>query len=140
MTTMTGTITLPRQTRKPAPAPVGRVPRVARLMALAIRLDGLLRHGDVGTQSELAELGGVTRARLTQILNMSHLAPDLQEQILHLPPVVRGRDPVSEPDIRPIAALVGWDDQRRAWDAHIEPRLLKRCGVADGCGRHVDSM
>ncbi len=122
MTTITGTISLPRPTRKPAPALSGRIPRVSRLMALAIRLNGLLKDGVVGTQAELAELGGVTRARLTQLLNLTHLAPDLQEQILHLPPVVSGRDPVSEPDIRPIAALISWDEQRRAWDASIATR------------------
>jgi hypothetical protein len=107
----------PRPARIAAPVPEGRIPRVARLMALAIRLDALLKDGVVGSQAELAEVGHVTRARLTQILNLVHLAPDLQETILHLPPVTKGRDPISEPDVRPIAALVSWFDQRRAWHA-----------------------
>lgn len=93
----------------------GRVPRVARLMALAIKMDRLLAEGAVGTQSELAELGHVTRARVTQIFNLLHLAPDLQEAVLFLPPVIEGRDPVTERDLRPIAAEVDWGRQRGMW-------------------------
>ena len=52
---------------KPSVTPVGRVPRVARLMALAIRLNKLIRDGVAADQAELARLGHVTRARLTQI-------------------------------------------------------------------------
>lgn len=99
---------------EPTPPP-GRVPRVARLMALAIRLEGLIRDGGVSTQAELAEVGHVTRARVTQIMNLLHLAPDIQEALLDLPRVVEGKDPVTERDLRPIAALVGWDEQRAAW-------------------------
>lgn len=60
-------------------SPAGRVPRVSRLMALAIRLDRLIRDGVVTDQAELARLGHVTRARLTQIMNLLCLAPDIQE-------------------------------------------------------------
>ena len=101
------------------PASPGRVPRVARLMALAIRFDGLVREGAVSTQAELAAVGHVTRARVTQIMNLLHLAPDLQEAVLHLPLVQSGRDPITEHDLRPICALVDWDDQRRAWSAGL---------------------
>lgn len=93
----------------------GRVPRVARLMALAIRFDGLVREGAVSTQADLAAVGHVTRARVTQIMNLLHLAPDLQEAILFMPLVTRGRDPVTEHDLRPIAAEVDWGRQRRLW-------------------------
>src|SRR5262245_57819311 len=68
----------------------GRVPRVSRLMALAIRIDGLIRSGVVTDQAELARLGLVTRARLTQIMNLLCLAPDIQDQILFLPPSTCG--------------------------------------------------
>ena len=93
----------------------GRVPRVSRLMALAIRLDQLIRDGVVTDQAELARLGYVTRARLTQIMNLLCLAPDLQEEILFLPRGKRGRDVVTERDVRPIAALADWRKQRRMW-------------------------
>lgn len=97
------------------PISPGRVPRVARLMALAIRFDALVREGAVSTQAELAAVGHVTRARVTQIMNLLHLAPDLQEAILHLSAVRGGRDPITEHDLRPIAAEVDWDMQRRLW-------------------------
>jgi hypothetical protein len=84
-------------------------------MALAIRFDGLLRDGVVASQSELATVGHVTRARLTQIMNLLNLAPDIQEAILHLPRVESGRDPVTERDLRPIAAVADWGKQRRMW-------------------------
>lgn len=97
--------------------PPGRVPRVARLMALAIRFDSLLREGSVSTQAELAAVGHVTRARVTQIMNLLHLAPDIQEAILHLPLVRSGRDPITEHDLRSLAGEAHWDRQRRLWDA-----------------------
>ena len=62
------------------PVPVGRVPRITRLMALAIRFEQLVRGGVVADYAELARLGHVTRARMTQITNLLHLAPDIQEE------------------------------------------------------------
>lgn len=96
-------------------APPGRVPRVARLMALAIRFDSLIRTGAVSTQAELAEVGHVTRARVTQIMNLLHLAPDVQEAVLHLPQVENGRDPITEHELRKVTSVVEWSAQRRAW-------------------------
>jgi len=109
-----------RKTAMPGPAPersepAGRTPRVSRLMALAIRFDQLLRDGQVADQSELARLAHVTQPRMTQIMNLLHLAPDIQEDVLHLPPVLDGRDPVTERDLRPIAQLRDWRDQRAIW-------------------------
>lgn len=64
-------------------------------------------------QAELAGLGHVSRARLTQIMDLLYLAPDPQEQILFLPTTERGRDAVTERDLRPIAAVADWRKQRR---------------------------
>ncbi len=96
-------------------APAGRVPRVSRLMALAIRLDQLIRDGVVTDQAELARLGHVSRVRITQIMNMLCLAPDIQEEILFLPPTERGRDGITEKQLRPIAAIPNWRRQRQMW-------------------------
>jgi hypothetical protein len=93
----------------------GRVPRVSRLMALAIRFDQLIRYGVVADQAELACLGHVTRARLTQIMNLLCLAPDIQEALLHLPTTERGRDAITERELRSIAAVADWRKQRRIW-------------------------
>lgn len=95
----------------------GGIPRVARLMALAIRFDELIRDGTVTDQAELARLGHVSRARLTQIMNLLTLAPDIQEELLLQAPTHRGRKHLSERQLRPIAALASWPRQRRKWSA-----------------------
>ena len=91
------------------------VPRVAKLMALAIRFERLIQDGAVADQAELARVGHVTRARLTQIMNLLNLAPEIQEAILTLPPPEAGRDPVTEKQLRPVAAELEWRKQRRMW-------------------------
>ena len=93
----------------------GRVPRVARLLALAHRFETLIRDGDVRDYAELARLGHVTRARLSQVMNLLNLAPDIQEAILLLAPVVEGDDPIYERQLRPIMAALDWPKQRRMW-------------------------
>jgi hypothetical protein len=93
----------------------GRVPRISRLMALAIRFEQLIRKGDVRDMAELACLGHVSRARISQIMNMLHLAPDIQEAILFLPGVPTGKDPITERHIRRATTEVDWDKQRQVW-------------------------
>jgi hypothetical protein len=108
------------QEARPEPVAVsGRVPRVARLMALAIHCDRLIREQTIADLSALARLLHVTQPRVTQIMNLNHLAPDIQEQLLHLPLVERGRDPMNERDLRPIAALMRWTEQRVLWRAMV---------------------
>ena len=99
----------------PPPVPLGRVPRVARLMALALRLEQLVQSGVIANYAELARLGHVSRARVTQILNLRLLAPDLQEAVLFLPPTVRGRDAIHLRQLQPVAAELAWEHQRRLW-------------------------
>ena len=102
----------------PAPAvpqQTGRVPHLSRLMALALRMDDLLQTSAVGDMAEMARIGHVTRARVTQITNLRFLAPDIQEEILFLPLTEAGRDRVKEWQIRPIAAALSWSRQRRMW-------------------------
>ncbi|MFQ5734806.1 MAG: hypothetical protein ACE5KM_22970, partial [Planctomycetaceae bacterium] len=105
-------------TEPPSPASVerGRVPRISRLMALAIHCDELIRAGEVADQSELARLLHVTQPRMTQIMNLLLLAPDIQEGLLFLPRVECGKDPVHEKMLRPISAELGWGRQREMWD------------------------
>lgn len=98
-----------------------RVPRVARLMALAIRFDQMIREGVVADQAELARLGHVSRARLTQIMNLLSLAPDLQEELLFSPATARGRANMTERHLRPIAAMTDWRQQRQLWAKLVPP-------------------
>jgi hypothetical protein len=100
--------------------PDGRVPRIARLMALAIRFDGLVGRGAIGDYSALARVGHVSRARITQIMNLLLLAPDIQEDILFLPATHYGRDPIHLAQLQPIAAHWDWQQQRRLWQALLE--------------------
>ena len=95
--------------------PPGRVPRLARFLALALRLEGQLRQGVFKDCGEVARVGHVTRARVSQILSLVHLAPDIQEAILFLPRTQRGRDPVILSEVIPIAMELDWKRQRRAW-------------------------
>jgi hypothetical protein len=88
-----------------------RIARLSRLMALAIRFDTLIRDGAVTDQATLARLGGVTRARLTQIMHLLRLAPDIQEELLFLAAGSR----MVERTIRPVVRLVAWADQRRVF-------------------------
>jgi len=107
----------------PEPEP-GNVPRVARLMALAIHFEGLLRRGEAADYAALARLGQVTRARMSQIMDLLCLAPDIQEALLFFPSTEKGRDPIAEHDLRPIAAEPDWERQREAWG-----RLIERCNL-----------
>lgn len=95
---------------------VGSTPRISKLMALAIKFEALVQSGKVKDYAELARLGHVTRARMSQIISLLNLAPDIQEAILFLPKTVKGRDPVCARDvIRLAAAEVDWERQREGW-------------------------
>lgn len=102
-------------TTEPKPVEPGRVPRISRLMAVAIRLDGLLRTGEVSGIDELARLGHVTQPRMSQILNLTLLAPDIQEELLFLPRVTEGKTAIHEKMLRPISAEIDWAKQREIW-------------------------
>jgi hypothetical protein len=95
----------------------GRVPRLARLMALALRLEALLHSGTMVNQAELARLGQVSRARISQILNLLHLAPDIQEQLLFLSPIHHGRERLHLADLQSLCRTWDWRRQRRLWEA-----------------------
>jgi hypothetical protein len=100
---------------EPAAPPPGRVPRVAKLLALAHRFERLLHDGVVRDYAELGQLGHVTRARVSQIMLLLCLAPDLQEEILFWPPTLCGKDRVQMRHVLPIAAVPDWKKQRQRW-------------------------
>jgi len=106
-------------------AAAGPLPRIARLLALAIRFEGLLRDATIRDYAELARLGRVTRARMTQIMKLLDLAPDIQEQILFLP-FIQG---LNERNLRPLASRIDWEEQRRMFQ--------KTTGRMDGTGDSV---
>lgn len=103
------------KTREPPPENPGRLQRVTKLMALAIRFDQLIQNGGVEDQGEIARLGHVTPTRLSQIMGLLSLAPDIQDAILTLPRVHEGRDSVTERDLRNVTRSLAWSVQRAVW-------------------------
>ena len=101
----------------------GRVPRMARLMALALRFDQLHRAGQIKDYTELARLGHVTRTRVCQVMNLLQLAPDIQEAILFLPLTERGHDRIQLRQLLPIAAVLDWRKQRRMWQGMLRSAI-----------------
>ncbi|MCL4488885.1 MAG: hypothetical protein M1570_12245 [Chloroflexi bacterium] len=92
------------------PPTVHRIPRVTRLMALAVKYQGMVDSGEFRDYADIARLGYVSRARMTQIMNLANLAPDIQETLLFPTP-----DLPTERQLRAVTAVVDWVDQRRAW-------------------------
>lgn len=99
----------------PPTPPAGRVPRISRLMALAIKIDELIRRGEISDYAEAARLGHVTRARMTQIMNLLNLAPDIQEELLFLSAAFEGRNVLGERELRTLVDGSDWAGQRRRW-------------------------
>ena len=94
-----------------------RIPRVARLMALAIKFQDMVDRGEVRDYADLARLGYVTRARLTQIMNLLLLAPDIQERVLFGIQSNGG----SERALRAVCSEVYWPDQRSRFKNGRDP-------------------
>src|SRR6516165_2488643 len=97
--------------------PAGRVPRIARLMALALRFEQLLCEGEIRSYAELAGLGHVSRARISQIMRLLSLAPTIQEALLFLPQTTSGRDPIHLRQLLSVAAVLDWRQQLALWKA-----------------------
>jgi hypothetical protein len=68
----------------------------------------------------------VTRARITQVMNLLNLAPDIQEEILFLPTRTSGTPRITEKQIRPIAGILDWERQRILWAKVARPGAAAR--------------
>ncbi|TWU19838.1 hypothetical protein [Allorhodopirellula heiligendammensis] len=93
----------------------GTLPRITRLMALAIRFDELLRSGRATGLQHIAEIGHVSQPRVSQILSLTLLAPDIQEELLFLPRMKKGKPQISEKLLRPLTMEMDWKKQRVLW-------------------------
>ena len=114
-TVIEGVIPLGRRGHADHPVPPARVPRIARLLALAWHVEGLVRSGTLSSYAVAAKLGHVSRARLSQILSLLNLAPDLQEHLLFLQRPARGRQALTLRQVLHVAAALDWAEQRRCW-------------------------
>ncbi len=97
------------------PKPPARIPRIARLMALAIHYQEMLRTGEATDMIELSRRAKVSQPRMSQIMALNLLAPDIQTALLDLPPQSKGKPFLHEKRIRPITAMLEWTEQRVAW-------------------------
>lgn len=111
----TGHKTLRLSTPKPVKPAPDAPSRLARLLALAHHYDEMIREGVVADQAEIARLMRVTRARVTQVMNLLNLAPDVQEEIMFRKAAPGGNNEMSERRARTIALTEDWAAQRRAW-------------------------
>ena len=93
-----------------------RIPRISRYMALAIHFEDLIRQGVVTDYADLARLGHVTRARVTQIMNLRLLAPEIQEEILLGKKTGDDRIPIQLKSLQVLATICSWRTQRQLWE------------------------
>ncbi len=95
----------------------GRLPRVTQVMALAIQFQDMIQRGEASDYADLARLGCLTRERMSQIMELVWLAPDIQQEILEFRPTGAPRFPISEVAVRRIGGLLSWPEQRGAWQS-----------------------
>lgn len=92
-----------------------RIPRISRYMAIAIHFEDLIRQGVVADYADLARLGHVTRARVTQIMNLRLLAPEIQEELLFGEMKGDERIPIQLKSLQILATICSWRTQRQLW-------------------------
>ena len=97
------------------------VPRIARLLALALRFEEQVKQKTFTDYAGIARAGAVTRPRMTQIMKLINLAPDIQEAILFASAI----DGLNERNLRPVVKEIEWEKQRtlfRKMNAPLEER------------------
>ena len=109
----------PERPQSRSQAPTSRISRVARLLALAHRIEEMVRDGELDDLADAARRLDLTRARVTQITNLLLLAPEIQEAILDMPLITNGRDPVTERQLRRIVAEADWNQQMEIWNGPL---------------------
>jgi hypothetical protein len=131
------------QSRAKPVTPAGRVPRISRLLALAHHCFRLVQSGAIINQSELAHFGQISTTRMTQIIWLDNLAPDIQVEILFLPRTAKGRDPIKQADIRPIAKTLDCSKQPQMWKLLCQKTIgllgdatLSQISAANGAKMH----
>ena len=104
--------TVPQRKNQPdkEPPPKDPVPRIARLLALAHKWDGMVRRGEVKDYAEIARLMRLSRARVTQVCQLTLLAPGIQEVVLVSP----SSQDISERSLRRASSCVNWSRQRNS--------------------------
>lgn len=112
----------------------GKLPRIAEVLARAIGFDDMIRRGLAKDHSDLARLGCISKERVSQIMRLVWLAPDIQQEILTLPRTPRGRCHVGEVALRQIASKMLWAEQREVW-ARVATDREETVGAVPGRDR-----
>lgn len=107
--------------------PVRRAAKVAHMLALAHHIDRAINEGRFKDRATVARYLEMTRARITYLMQLTLLAPDIQETILHLYSV-DGSEPLSERALRPVVRAGAWARQREIWARTIAPLLGSKGG------------
>jgi hypothetical protein len=94
----------------------GSIPRISRALAVAVHFQQMLERGEVRTYTDLARLAAVSKERISQLMMLNWLAPDIQDAVLRLPPTFGGRFAISETTLRRVAKRPEWGAQREMWD------------------------
>ncbi len=119
-----GRISLTEGTAPPpvVPAHTPTPARIARLVALAHHINDLVRSGVVNDLADAARLGNVSRARVSQIVNLLNLSPSIQERLLFLDRPTTGREQIGERDLRAIAQEPDWQKQEVMFDTLLQAK------------------
>ena len=121
------------QTADPTALPIvdalelrAKLPRITHTVARALMFEHAIANGEATDFADLARLTATTRERISQVMKMMRLAPDIQDEILRLPPVRRPQRAITVPEVEVIAEEVLWDDQRESWR-----KLKQQNGLAE---------
>jgi hypothetical protein len=96
--------------------PPHHIPRTAKLLALAHYYRKLVDDGTVKDYAEIARLTGTSRARISQIISLTFLAPDIQKEILFLPPGKHHPKQSKERNLRKALQSLVWKEQIEIWN------------------------
>jgi hypothetical protein len=99
----------------PTPATSGRLPRITQVLAAAINFENMISEGVAEDYADIGRLSGLSRERISQVMRLNYLAPDIQIELLYMQPTRTGRFPISETAVRRIANLLSWAEQRQQW-------------------------
>jgi len=110
------------QTADPTALPIvdalelrAKLPRITHTVARALMFEHAIANGEAADFADLARLTATTRERVSQVMKMMRLAPDIQDEILRLPPVRRPQRAITVPEVTAITDQIVWDDQRSSW-------------------------
>lgn len=112
----------------PPATPSRRPARVAVMLALAHKMRAAIEAGDAHDYVGIAQRLGFTRARITHLVDLTLLAPAIQERLLTLV-AVDGVEPVTERALRQVVRQRSWDEQWAQWCVVTHSKLGFRSDI-----------